>query len=38
MVELRSDHLGTSLPPRGDPTASERLADAYAEAVAAQTD
>lgn len=37
MAELRSEHLGASLPPGGDPTASERLAAAYAEALAAET-
>jgi hypothetical protein len=37
MAELRSEHLGASLPPCGDPTASERLAAAYAEALAAET-
>ncbi len=36
MAELRSEHLGAPPPPRGAPTASERLAAAYAEAVAAQ--
>jgi DNA-binding HxlR family transcriptional regulator len=34
MAELRSAHLGTSRPPSGGPTATERLAAAYAEAVA----
>ncbi len=37
MAELRSEHLGASLPPGGDPTASERLAAAYAEALAAES-
>jgi DNA-binding HxlR family transcriptional regulator len=37
MAELRSEHLGASLPPGGAPTASERLAAAYAEALAAET-
>jgi DNA-binding HxlR family transcriptional regulator len=37
MAELRSEHLGASPPPGGDPTASERLAAAYAEALAAET-
>jgi len=37
MAELRSEHLGASLPPCGDPTASERLAAAYADALAAET-
>lgn len=37
MAELRSEHLGASLPPCGDPSASERLAAAYAEALAAET-
>ena len=37
MAELRSEPLGASLPPCGAPTASERLAAAYAEALAAET-
>lgn len=36
MAELRSEHLGAPPPPGGAPTASERLAAAYAEAVAAE--
>ena len=31
MAELRTEYLGASPPPGGDPTASERLAAAYAE-------
>ena len=34
MAELRTEHLGVPLPPGGGPSASERLATAYAEAVA----
>jgi hypothetical protein len=38
MAELRSEHLGAP-PPSGDgPTASERLAAAYAAAVAVEAD
>ena len=37
MAELRSEHLGAPPPPGGGPTASERLAAAYAEALAAET-
>jgi DNA-binding HxlR family transcriptional regulator len=37
MAELRSEHLGAPPPPGGAPTASERLAAAYAEALAAET-
>jgi hypothetical protein len=33
MAELRTEHLGAPPPPEG-PTATERLASAYAEAVA----
>ncbi len=36
MAELRSEHLGAPQPPGGRPTATERLAAAYAEAVAAE--
>jgi hypothetical protein len=37
MAELRSEHLGAAPPPPGaGPTASERLAAAYDEAVAAE--
>jgi hypothetical protein len=35
MTELRSEHLGAPPPQGGGPTTSERLAAAYAEAVAA---
>ena len=34
MAELRTEHLGVPPPPGGGPSASERLAAAYAEAVA----
>jgi DNA-binding HxlR family transcriptional regulator len=37
MAELRSEHLGAPPPPGGRPTATERLAAAYAEAVAVET-
>ena len=37
MAELRSEHLGASPPPGGDPTASERLAAANTEALAPET-
>jgi hypothetical protein len=37
MAELRAEHLGGAPPPSDGPTASERLAAAYAEAVAAET-
>jgi DNA-binding HxlR family transcriptional regulator len=36
MAELRSEHLGAAPPPGAGPTASERLAAAYDEAVAAE--
>ena len=36
MAGLRSEHLGAPQPPGGRPTATERLAAAYAEAVAAE--
>jgi hypothetical protein len=34
MAELRTEHLGVPPPPGGGPSATERLAAAYAEAVA----
>ncbi len=37
MAELRCVHLGAPPPPTAGPTASERLAAAYAEAIAAET-
>jgi DNA-binding HxlR family transcriptional regulator len=38
MTELRAEHLGTPLPPRTGPTTAERLASAYAAALALETD
>jgi hypothetical protein len=38
MTELRAEHLGTPLPPRTGPTTAERLAAAYAAALALETD
>ena len=37
MSDLRTEHLGAPPPPGDGPTATERLASAYAEAVAAET-
>jgi DNA-binding HxlR family transcriptional regulator len=37
MAELRAEHLGTPLPPRSGPTTAERLAAAYAAALALET-
>ncbi|MGI8578147.1 MAG: winged helix-turn-helix transcriptional regulator [Nocardioidaceae bacterium] len=36
MAELRADHLGAPAPHRNGPTTSERMAAAYAEAIAAE--
>lgn len=38
MTELRAEHLGMHLPSRSGPTATERLAWAYAAALAADAD
>lgn len=38
MTELRAEHLRMLVPPRSGPTATERLASAYATALAADAD
>ena len=38
MTELRAEHLGIHVPSRSGPTATERLASAYAAALAADAD
>jgi hypothetical protein len=37
MTELRAEHLGAPLPSRAEPTTAERLAAAYAAALALET-
>jgi hypothetical protein len=37
MAELRAEHLGAPLPPRSGPSTAERLAAAYAAALALET-